>query len=276
MIHDALEAGVERRPVNWFPGWPVAVPTLCVGGLLIGLGWIAGSQGGWWWVVGAPSLFIGALLIVAGSLGLFTPWIWLKVDVRSPGSPRIRFGLPVPIRWAGWGLRLAGPRAAGFGPMIHALGEKGSRIEVEVDDAEAGEHVAVSLRRLGERTMTTSDERIKILKMVEDGKLKPDEAAQLLSALGRGERKRDVETADADSRWLRVRVTDLATGKQKVNINVPMRLVGVGMRVGARFVPDVEGVDTQDLFQALQEGMTGKILDVVDEEDNERVEIFAE
>jgi hypothetical protein len=123
--------------------------------------------------------------------------------------------------------------------------------------------------------MTTSEERIKILKMVEEGKLTPEEAARLLSTLGKTERKR-AAAGDIDSRWLRVRVTDLGTGKPKVNVNIPMRLVNVGLRVGARFIPDMEGVELGDLSQALQEGMTGKIIDVVDEEDNERVEIFAE
>lgn len=123
--------------------------------------------------------------------------------------------------------------------------------------------------------MTTSEERIKILKMVEEGKLTAEEAARLLSTLGKAERKR-APSADIDSRWLRVRVTDLTTGKPKVNINIPMRLVNVGLRVGARFIPDMEGIELTDLSQALEEGMTGKIIDVVDEEDNERVEIFAE
>jgi len=123
--------------------------------------------------------------------------------------------------------------------------------------------------------VTTSEERIKILKMVEEGKLTPDEAARLLSTLGKSERRR-VAAADVESRWLRVRVTDLASGKPKVNVNIPMRLVNVGLRVGARFIPDMEGVELGDLSQAIKEGMTGKIIDVVDEEDNERVEIFAE
>jgi hypothetical protein len=123
--------------------------------------------------------------------------------------------------------------------------------------------------------VTTSEERIKILKMVEDGKLTAEEAARLLAALGKGERKRS-PSVDAESRWLRVRVTDLLTGKPKVNVNIPMRLVNVGLRVGARFVPDMEGVELKDLSQALEEGMTGKIVDVVDEEENERVEIYAE
>jgi hypothetical protein len=123
--------------------------------------------------------------------------------------------------------------------------------------------------------MTTSEERVKILKMVEEGKITAEEAARLLSTLGKTERRRSA-TVDLDSRWLRVRVTDLTTGKPKVNVNIPMRLVSVGLRVGARFIPDMEGVELGDLSQALQEGMTGKIIDVVDEEDNERVEIFAE
>ena len=126
-----------------------------------------------------------------------------------------------------------------------------------------------------EGSVTTSEERIKILKMVEEGKLTPDEAARLLSTLGKSERRR-VAAADVESRWLRVRVTDLASGKPKVNVNIPMRLVNVGLRVGARFIPDMEGVELGDLSQAIKEGMTGKIIDVVDEEDNERVEIFAE
>ncbi len=123
--------------------------------------------------------------------------------------------------------------------------------------------------------MTTSEERIKILKMVEEGKLTADEAAGLLATLGKGERKRS-PSVDPESRWLRVRVTDLATGKAKVNVNIPMRLVNVGLRVGARFIPDMEGVELHDVSRALEEGMTGKIIDVVDEEHNERVEIYAE
>jgi hypothetical protein len=126
-----------------------------------------------------------------------------------------------------------------------------------------------------EGIVATSEERIKILRMVEEGKLTAEEAAQLLSTLGKSDRKRPAPT-DIESRWLRVRVTDLTTGKAKLNVNIPMRLVNVGLRVGARFIPDMEGVELTDLSQALEEGMTGKIVDVVDEEDNERVEIFAE
>jgi hypothetical protein len=44
--------------------------------------------------------------------------------------------------------------------------------------------------------------------------------------------------------------------------------------MGARFTP--EGIDLEEVMQALQAGTEGKIVDVEDAEDNERVEIFVE
>ncbi len=125
--------------------------------------------------------------------------------------------------------------------------------------------------------MTASEERIKILRMVEEGKLSAEEATRLLGALGKAQHEAQRPMSESgESRWLRVRVSDLATGEPKVNVTIPMRLVNVGLRVGARFIPEVEGVELQDLSQALSDGMTGKLIDVVDEEQKERVEIFAE
>ena len=77
-------------------------------------------------------------------------------------------------------------------------------------------------------------------------------------------------------RWFRVRVTDMATGRAKVNVNIPMGLVNVGIKMGARFAPEVEGVNYEEIMEAIQSGQQGKIMDVTDEEDGERVEIFVE
>ena len=126
--------------------------------------------------------------------------------------------------------------------------------------------------------MVTSEERMRILRMVEEGKITPDEAARLLEALGRREKTKP--KAEAAKRlqgsWLRVRVYD-AEGKSKVNVNLPLRLVDVGLTIAERFLPEFqfEGV-AEALSEALGEGMVGKIVDVVDEEDGERVEIFIE
>ncbi|MGD8814381.1 MAG: hypothetical protein PVI78_07890 [Anaerolineales bacterium] len=123
--------------------------------------------------------------------------------------------------------------------------------------------------------MTTTEERVKILKMIENEKISAEEGARLLKALGKQERKRSVSSS-SESGWLRVHVTDLDSGKSSVNVNVPMRLVNVGLRLGARFVPDMEGLEVEELAEALKQGLTGKIIDVIDEDEGQRVEVFVE
>jgi hypothetical protein len=121
--------------------------------------------------------------------------------------------------------------------------------------------------------MATKEERLKILKLVEDGKITAEEGTRLLAAMSKGERKR---STTQDARWLRVRVTDLSSGKPAVNLTLPMGLVNVGLRVGAKFVPDVDGMDLEQVADALRQGLTGKVIDVTDEEEGQRVEIYVE
>ncbi|MCJ7676501.1 MAG: hypothetical protein MUO35_02110 [Anaerolineales bacterium] len=123
--------------------------------------------------------------------------------------------------------------------------------------------------------MATSDERLKILKMVEEGKISPEEAARLLSVLSKAERRR-AAASPGEGRWLRVRVTDVDSGKTAVNVNLPVSLVNVGLRMGARFVPEMEGVNMAELDDAIRKGLTGKIIDIVDEQERQRVEVYVE
>ena len=123
--------------------------------------------------------------------------------------------------------------------------------------------------------MATTEERLQILKLVEEGKITAEEGVRLLAALSKSGRKRG-GVSESESRWLRVRVTDLRSGKPAVNVTLPLSLVNVGLRVGARFVPDVEGIDLTNVADALQQGVSGKIMDVVDEDEGQRVEIYVE
>lgn len=129
--------------------------------------------------------------------------------------------------------------------------------------------------------MTTAEERMQILKMIQEGKISAEEGAKLLQALGAGfkaDKRPPVPPTPggSDARWFRVRVTDLSSGKNKVNVNIPMGLVNVAMKMGARFAPNVENVDYNELMEAIKSGASGKLVDVTDEEDGERVEIFVE
>jgi hypothetical protein len=122
--------------------------------------------------------------------------------------------------------------------------------------------------------MTSVEERLKILKMIEEGKISAEEGAKLLSALGQG--SAGGGRASGPARWLRIRVTDTRTGRSKASVQIPVALVDAGMKIGAHFAPEVEGVDMSNVLAAMRSGMTGKIIDVTDEQDGEHVEIFVE
>ena len=124
--------------------------------------------------------------------------------------------------------------------------------------------------------MATTEERMQILKMIQEGKIGADEGAKLLSALGDKKSKSRAAASAPAARWFRVRVTDLTTGKNKVNVNIPMSLVNVGIKMGARFIPKDADVDFEETIEQIRSGVQGKMIDAVNEEDGERVEIFIE
>jgi hypothetical protein len=119
---------------------------------------------------------------------------------------------------------------------------------------------------------------MKILKMIEEGKLSVEEGTKLLAALS----DKRVPTpprppgAPGGPRWLRIRVTDVRTGRSKASVQIPLALVDAGIKIGAHFAPEVEGVNMSNVMEAVRSGMTGKIIDVTDEEDGEHVEIYVE
>jgi hypothetical protein len=123
--------------------------------------------------------------------------------------------------------------------------------------------------------MASVEERMKILKMIEEGKVSAEEGAKLLSALTSANRPVGALSASG-AKWLRVRVTDVASGRSKATVQIPISLMEAGMKIGAHFAPEIDGVNMDQLMDALRLGTTGKIIDVVDDEDGEHVEIFVE
>jgi hypothetical protein len=129
--------------------------------------------------------------------------------------------------------------------------------------------------------MATVEERIRVLKMIEDGKVTAEEGARLLAALDksrqRGQRggRSAPPPGEGNGRWIRLRVSDTRSGKTKVDMQLPLGLVNMGLQVGARFVPDIASFDAGQIHEALRAGTRGKVLEVQDE-DGELVEIFVE
>ncbi len=128
--------------------------------------------------------------------------------------------------------------------------------------------------------MASSEERMKILKMIEEGKLSAEEGTKLLAALSEKRTSTPPRASGmpgfGGARWLRIRVTDVRTGRSKASVQIPIALVDAGMKIGAHFAPEVEGVDMSNVMEAIRSGVMGKIIDVTDEEDGEHVEIYVE
>jgi hypothetical protein len=131
-----------------------------------------------------------------------------------------------------------------------------------------------------------------ILRLVAEGTLKPDEAAPIIEALTRSERRaaepdeldaprlagrvahhadrlsRHVARAEAriddalgragNGRQLRIRVTE--RGRQVVNLRIPIGFVDAALR----FVPGLAGDQAARIRDAVRAGAVGPILDVED------------
>jgi hypothetical protein len=114
-----------------------------------------------------------------------------------------------------------------------------------------------------------------ILTQLAAGDISVDQAAAFLRS-GGGRPAPAAEPRSLAGRWLHVRVTDLATGRQRVNVNVPLHWVVAGLKIGARYTPEIHGLDLEQLLTDIQAGASGRLVDVEDWEDGQRVEVFVD
>lgn len=128
--------------------------------------------------------------------------------------------------------------------------------------------------------MASSEERMRILKMIQDGVISAEDGIRLLDSIeqsaNRESDKRPGEEPSRTARFFRVRVTDTNTGKARVNVRLPVSVLSAGMKMGARFSTEIQGLDPNELMSFIREGTIGKIVDVFDEKDGEHVEVFLE
>jgi hypothetical protein len=130
--------------------------------------------------------------------------------------------------------------------------------------------------------MAVSAERRMVLEMVQEKRITPGEGAQLIEALaGLNIQSEMSATSPEASRegadrphWVRVRVTDAASGSPRVNLCLPVGLVEGGIKAGARLTPEVGGIELERLLDAIEAGQTGRVIDELDSE--KHVEISLE
>lgn len=145
-----------------------------------------------------------------------------------------------------------------------------------------------------------SEEKLKILQMIQEGKINATEGLELLKALEEGESASEAKTASVSSaapglanRFLRVRV--YTEGNTKVNVNLPLSLLKVASKFanfGTKYIPesareemnrkgiDLNQIDFEELIQQIDQGLVdGKIVDLEandPEEGHVKVEVYVE
>jgi polyhydroxyalkanoate synthesis regulator phasin len=124
--------------------------------------------------------------------------------------------------------------------------------------------------------MTTStDERNRILNMIESGQITAGQAAQLLDTLLP---EHEQSSGQMENRTLRIWMTDMPTNRSKMNMTatMPLYLVSMSLRLLARLVSQLNDSTIQNVIRAMERGTTGRLLDLQDLEEGKRLEIFVE
>lgn len=110
-------------------------------------------------------------------------------------------------------------------------------------------------------------DEIKIAVAEDEGYMKPyrpEEDSYVVSGNGR------------KPRWLKIRVRDMQSGRNKVSVNLPLGIVTFGLGVARRFGADMGDVEIDDLLALIKEGEPGLLVDVEDDEDGDHVQIYLE
>ena len=124
--------------------------------------------------------------------------------------------------------------------------------------------------------MTTStDERNRILNMIESGQITAGQAAQLLDTLLP---EYEQSGGHIENRTVRIWLTDMSNNRRKMNMTatIPVYLVSMSLRLLARLVSQLNDSTIQNVIRAIERGTTGRLLDLQDLEEGKRLEVFVE
>jgi hypothetical protein len=130
------------------------------------------------------------------------------------------------------------------------------------------------------------NERMRILTMIEQGTITAEEGQLLLDALEKGAR-------GTQPRWFKVRIFESGSERPKVRVTLPFKVFKLALKLGgscqfaipddARRKMEAKGVHLEDTLEnlddALAEICNGErfdLVNVVDDEDGTRVEVYVE
>ena len=124
------------------------------------------------------------------------------------------------------------------------------------------------------------EERLRVLKLVESGRITPEQAAELLRALGPSYALTAPSIATGSARpdgpqWLRVRVTD-RNGRSTADLQLPLSIVRIALSVGGRWLPQLRMLDPAWVIETLRERAGRPVFTFKDASDGDRVVIWVD
>jgi polyhydroxyalkanoate synthesis regulator phasin len=123
--------------------------------------------------------------------------------------------------------------------------------------------------------VTSTEERNRILDMIEKGQITAAQAAQLLDTLVP---KSEQSEGQMQNRTVRIWMTDMSTNRRNMNMTatMPIYLISTSLGLLARLVSQLNDGTIQNVIRALEKGTTGRLLDLQDLEEGKRLEIYVE
>lgn len=111
------------------------------------------------------------------------------------------------------------------------------------------------------------EENLRILKMVEEGKISADKASELIEAMEKQEIKPVILSETYKNKMLKIKV-DSADG-DKVNVNLPVTVISAVLKATGKLPIKVDGLDGIDINQvtativaAFENELSGEIVNV--------------
>lgn len=113
-----------------------------------------------------------------------------------------------------------------------------------------------------------NEEKMKILKMLEEKKISSAEAMELLEALSRLEGG-ETRSAKSGGRFLKIRVYENGSPEAKVNVNIPIAWSKfmapfIEQKIGQKLREKGCELDVEKIREALETGEIGRIVDIND------------
>ena len=124
-----------------------------------------------------------------------------------------------------------------------------------------------------------NEERMRILQMIQEGKITAEEGAKLLEAMEETDKEPEQISLPREGKSLKVKITEINSGSVKVNLSLPLGIA----RFVKNFIPPAErmkledrGIDLDSVFANLDLGTLGKLIEVEDEQEGHKIEIWIE